>query len=140
MKPDKNKKVVVLKKGMVFASHIPENETNNLRDEILYIPANTIISGKFKIDGNIINTQLNGDTVSIKSIQDIFIYVKKRLFSLSLDKKKWNVNILSFDINPIFEVKAIDDNQIYFDMSVTAIHLKDDISFSIIKLLLRAMQ
>ena len=74
-----------------------------------------------------------------ESLQDIFIYVKKKLFSISLDKKKWNVNILSFDINPVFEVKAIEDNRIFFDISVSAVYLKDKISLSILKLLLQAM-
>ena len=139
MKSVKNKKIVTLKKGMVFASYIKENETNDLSKEILYIPANTILSGKLNIDGNIVNTKLNNDNFCIKSLQDIFIYIKKKLFSLSFDKKKWNINILSFDINPKFEVKVIEDNHIFFDISVSVNHLKDDISFSIIKLLLQNM-
>ena len=51
VKSDKDKKVLILKKGMVFASHLKENITNDLREEILYIPANTVLSGRLNIEG-----------------------------------------------------------------------------------------
>ena len=139
MTPSKNKSIVELKKGMIFSNVDEKKVTTDLKKVILYVPEGTILSGRVNVDGNIIKSEFKDNIISIKAIQNIFIYIKKYIFSISLDKKSWDVNILSFNIEPDFNVKAIDDKHIFFDIEVTANYLKDEISFSIVKLLLRAM-
>ena len=139
MVPSKDKLIVELKKGMIF-SNVDENKVNtDLKKCILYVPKGTILSGIVNVDGNIIKSEFKDNIISIEAIQDIFIYIKKNIFSISLDKKSWDVNILSFNIEPDFNVKAVEDKHIFFDIEVTANYFKDEISFSIVRLLLRAM-
>ena len=139
IKPRRGKKIVTLKKGMIFATQEEEKITSDVTKEILYLPAGTILSGKLNVDGNFIKSDSKDDVLCIKSLRDLFFYVKKKFFSMSFDKKNWNVNILSFEVEPIFEVKAIEDDHIFFNINVNANYYKDKISFSIINLLLRSM-
>ena len=124
---------------MVFSNTDDSKITTDLKKVILYIPPGTILLGKVNIDGNLIMSQSMSDIISIKSLQDMFIYIKGNRFSLSFDKINWNLNILSFKIDPKIEVKAISNNEIFFNVTATAMYEKDKISMSIIKLLLRIL-
>jgi|GEM_PF-1232385 len=139
VKAPKHKEIVRLKKGMVFASDKEDKVDYDLSKVILLVPKGTLLSGRVKLSGNIAKVQSDNEVIYVKSLQDIFMYIKNKFFSISLDKKNWNVNILSFNIEPVFEVKAIEDDQIFFDIKVTADYHKDKISFSIIKLLQKTM-
>ena len=138
-KPSPGKKIVNLRKDMVFSNTDDSKITTDLKKVILYIPPGTILLGKVNIDGNLIMSQSMSDIISIKSLQDMFIYIKGNRFSLSFDKINWNLNILSFKIDPKIEVKAISNNEIFFNVTATAMYEKDKISMSIIKLLLRTL-
>ena len=138
-KPSPGKKIVNLRKDMVFSNTDDSKITTDLKKVILYIPPGTILLGKVNIDGNLIMSQSMSDIISIKSLQDMFIYIKGNRFSLSFDKINWNLNILSFKIDPKIEVKAISNNEIFFNVTATAMYEKDKISMSIIKLLLRIL-
>lgn len=101
----------------------------------MYIPVGTILSWTVNISGNFIKGQLNENGFYIKSLEDMYIYLHNKMFSLSFDKKNWNINILSFNVEPQFVVKSIEENQIHFDISVNINYQKDKINFSLIKLL-----
>ncbi len=136
----KKKEILYFKKDMVFLSFNDKGKLDNIGDKIIYIPANTIISWSLGIDGNFIKSYFNESKAFITSMQDIFIFIKKKLFSLSFDKVDWNVNILSFNIKPNFLVKAIDDNHIYFDFSINVMYEKGKINFSLIEVLLESIK
>lgn len=136
----KKREIIYFKKDMVFFSYNEEGITDNIDNKIIYIPANTIISWSINIDGNFIKSYFNESSSYITSQHDIFIYIKKKLFSLSFDKENWNVNILSFNIKPDFLVKAIEEKHIFFNMSVNIVYEKDKINFSLIKILLDSIQ
>lgn len=136
VKLDKDRETIDLKKDMVFASSQQEKVTADLENKILFVPENTILDGSVNIDGNLVESKNTESDFTIKALQNIYLYIKGISFSVSFDKKNWNPNILSFDINPNIEVYAKDDNRIFFKVSATAIYNKDKTSFSIIKLLL----
>jgi hypothetical protein len=135
--PSDGKKIVNLKKGMIFSNSDEKKITTDLKKVILYIPPGTLLSGKVNINGNLIMSQSKSNIVTIKSLQNMFIFIKGKRFSLSFDKINWNLNILSFSIDPKFEIKATSNNQVFFDITATALYEKNKISMSIIKLLLR---
>ncbi len=137
--PNEVKKIVNLKKDMIFSNSDEKKITADLKKIILYIPAGTILSGQVNIDGNLIKSQSKSNIISIKSLQDMFFFLKGRRFSFSFDKKNWNLNVLSFEIEPQIEVKAISNNEIFFDINATATYEKNRVSMSIIKLLLRSL-
>ena len=103
------------------------------------MPSGTILFGKVNINGNLIISQSKSDIICIKSLQDMYIYIKGKRFSLSFDKINWNLNILSFIIDPKIEVKAISNNEIFFNITATAMYKKNKISMSVIKLFLKAL-
>lgn len=139
VKVDGDKEIITLKKGMVFNSRNEEAITHSIEDVILYIPENSIIHGQLDINGNLIESKTNNGAISIKSSRDFFIYMKNMLPSLSFDKENWDVSIFSFTIEPEFEVYAVDDNEIFFDIKTTANYEKDRKSFSVVKLLVGLM-
>lgn len=136
----KKKEVIYFKKDMVFLSFDEKGKTDNIGNKIIYIPANTIISWSIGIDGNFIKSYFNESKAYITSMQDIFIFIKKKLFSLSFDKVNWDVNIFSFNIKPDILVKAIEDKHIYFDFKVDVMYEKGKINFSLIEVLLESMK
>jgi hypothetical protein len=130
------KEVVTLNDGMVLSSPDVDMITNNLEKMILLIPANSIIAGNMVMNGNIMKSFTTEDSMVLKSLTDIYIFIKKNMFSLSFDHKNWNANILSFDIKPIFEARVSQGNVINFNIIVDANYDKDKVSLSIVKLLL----
>ena len=138
-KPSAGKEIVNLHKDMVFSNTDESKITTDLNKVILYIPPGTILFGKVNINGNLIMSQSTTNIISIKSLQDMFIYIKGNRFSLSFDKIDWNLNILSFKIDPKIEVKAISNSEIFFNVTATAMYEKNKISMSIIKLFLRTL-
>lgn len=137
-KPSEGKSIINLKKDLVFTSKDVNNITMDLKKNILYIPAGTVLSGNVNINGNLINSQSQSNIICIKSIQNMYFYLRSKMFSFSFDKINWNLNILSFNIEPNIEVRSISNNEIFFDIKATAIYEKNKISSSIINLLLRA--
>ncbi len=137
--PSEDKNIINLKKDMIFSSTDEKNITMDLKKNILYIPAGTVLSGNVNISGNLINSQSQSDIICIKSIQNMYFYLRSKMFSLSFDKINWNLNILSFNIEPNIEVRSISNNEIFFDIKASAIYEKNKISASIINLLLRAL-
>lgn len=137
-KPSEGKSIINLKKDMVFSSTDKNNITMDLKKNILYIPAGTVLSGNVNISGNLINSQIQSNIICIKSLQNLYFYLRSKMFSLSFDKINWNLNILSFNIQPNIEVRSTGNNEIFFDIKASAIYEKNKISSSIINLLLRA--
>lgn len=137
-KPSEGKNVINLKKDMIFSSTDKNNVTMDLKKNILCIPSGTILSGNVNISGNLINSQSQSNIICIKSLQNLYFYLRSKMFSLSFDKINWNLNILSFNIQPDIEVRSISNNEIFFDIKAIAIYEKNKISSSIINLLLRA--
>jgi hypothetical protein len=130
------KEIVTLSEGMILSSPDVNMITNNLEKVILLIPANSIIAGNMVMNGNIMKSYTTEESMVLRSMTDIYIFIKKNMFSLSFDHKNWNANILSFDINPLFEAKVSAGNVINFNIIVDANYDKDKISLSIVKLLL----
>lgn len=135
-KPDRP--VIRLSSGLIF-SHIDDKMVNaDLEKNILFIPKNTLITSSMNVSGNLISSNTEQDkTITLNAIQDIFVYIKGKRFTLSFDKKNWNPNILSFDIKPDIFVTATSENVIHFDIEALANFEKDKISMSIMQLLLK---
>lgn len=137
---NKNKNYAELKKGMIFSNKDEKLINIDLTKTVLYVPQNTVIYGSLKTQGNLIESYTTKDgVVSIKSMMDIFIYFNNMRLSMSFDKSKWDVSVLSFEIDPVFNIKAVEDNKIFFDINTTAIYDENKKSLSVVKLLLRNM-
>jgi hypothetical protein len=136
----KKKEVLYFKKNKIFLTFNDEGKIDNIGDKIIYIPANTLLSWSMSIDGNFIKSDINESKAYISFMRDIFIFIKKKLFSLSFDKINWNVNILSFNIKPDILVKAIEENHIYFDFSINVMYEKGKINFSLIEVLMESIK
>ena len=130
------KQIITLEKGMILSSPDVTSVNENLEKSILYIPAGSIVTANLSMEGNIMSGFRRDEKMIFKSMTDIYIYLKKNMFSISFDHENWNSNILSFDINPVFEVKVDNDNIINFNIIVNANYDKSKISLSIVKLLL----
>jgi len=139
IKLDKPREIVTLKKDMIFANKDESKITVNLKEKILYIPENTLLKGSVNVTGNLVESQYKKGLIYIKALQNIYIYIKGMSFSVSFDKRNWNPNILSFDINPDIEVYAKEDNEVFFNVTATAIYDKDKVSMSLVKLFLKRM-
>lgn len=134
------REIVTLEKGMIFSNEDEKLITTDLNKKILFIPEHTIISGDINIHGNLIKSRIiENDLICVKAEQNIYLYIKGKKFSISFDKINWNPNVLSFQIEPTFDVRAIDDKHIFFDLAASAYFHEDKISMSIINLLLKAL-
>ncbi len=135
---DQNKPIIDLKKGMIFGDQDQSKVNTDLRKVILFVPAGTVIFGSLKMQGNLVesNTSPEGK-VSIRALKDIYIYLSGMKLSMSFDKSKWNVSLLSFEIDPVFNIRAVADNRIFFNINTTAIYDENKKSLSVVKLLLR---
>jgi len=131
--------VVRLKKGMIFANKEKEKINIDLKEKILLVPKGTILSGNINVVGNIVKSNSKNGIVTLTSLKDIYIYFDNKKFSLSFDRKNWDVSILSFDIKPSLNVTTVNDNEIYFDVHTSAVYDKTKKSFSIAKLLINAL-
>ena len=88
-KVNKNKPVVRLKKGMIFADKDEKKVTVDLKEKILFVPEKTMISGRINVEGNLVDSKTTGEgVIKIKALQSLFIYFYKMKLSLSFDKKK----------------------------------------------------
>lgn len=133
------REIVKLKKGLIFSSSDEKKINADLNKVILYVPENTILHGYLNVKGNIINSEIKDGIIMLKAMQDLYFFIKKRMLSFSFDKINWNLNVLSFSINPVFDVYAKEDNEIYFNINATANYNEKQTSFSLVKLLLNAM-
>ena len=122
IKLKEKKDIITLSKDMILADKDKNNLTIDLSKFILYIPPETILSGKLKIDGNVVISNSNNGTISIKSLVDIFIYAKNKMLAISFDRKNWGVSILSFNISPNLTVKSLSDKHIEFFLYIKAIY------------------
>jgi len=113
-----NREIVFLEKGMIFNDKSKEAITIDLKKKILFVPKDTILTGKLKIKGNIFETSCSDKAICIKSLKDIYIYAKNKLVSLSFNKIDWNVSILSFKIYPDFVIKTTGSKDILFDFNI----------------------
>lgn len=130
-----NREVVTLKKGMVFSSTDPKKINTNLENKILFVPENTLLSGEVKVIGNIINSQSKENQICLKAMQDLYFFVTPRMVSFSFDKKNWNLNLLSFAVEPNIDVYAKENNHVFFNVLATANYNAEQTSFSLLKLL-----
>lgn len=133
---NENREIVTLAKGMIFSSTDETKINTNLENKILFVPANTLLSGEVKVVGNIINSLSKGDLICLKAMQNLYFYVTPKMVSFSFDKKNWNLNLLSFSVEPNIEVFAKENNHIFFNVVTTAIYDAQQTSFSLIKLIL----
>ncbi|MBN2546206.1 MAG: hypothetical protein JXB50_10445 [Spirochaetes bacterium] len=132
------RQTVTLKKGMVF-SNMDKNKINtNLTEKILYVPQNTMLSGNVNVTGNIINSQSKDNVICLKAMQNLYFFIRKMMFSFSFDKVNWNLNLLSFSVDPKVEVYAKDDNHVFFDVTAEANYNAEKSSMSLIKLIVDA--
>lgn len=139
IKVNKDKEVVRLKKGMIFADKDEKKITVDLNKKILFIPEKTILSGRVNVEGNLIDSKTTDEgIISIKALQSLFVYFYKMSLSLSFDKNNWDVSVLSFDIEPSFKITAIDNDKVFFDIYTSAVYDKNKKSLSIVKLLIKA--
>ncbi len=113
-----DKPVFSLKKDMILVDKEIKNTTIDLKKNILYIPENTTFTGNMSVKGNIIETRTDGEYIVIKSLKDIFVYVKNKMISLSFNRKKWSFSILSLKFSPTVTIKSVDDKKIQFDIFV----------------------
>lgn len=139
VKLKKGREVVTLKEGMIFSHQEQEKITVDLKNKILLVPAGTLIHGSLFIHGNLLNCKQIASKITITSAQDLFIYVKNLMLSLSFDKINWDVSIFSFEVEPSFIVKAVSDDQIYFNVYAHALYNEEAKSTSIVKLLMNMM-
>ena len=115
IKLKENKPIFSLSKDMVLVDKDVKNTTIDLKKNILYIPENTIFSGNMNINGNIVETNTVNGFITIKSLRDIFVYVKNKMLSLSFNRKKWSLSILSLKFSPSVTIKSVSDKKIQFD-------------------------
>jgi len=122
VKLKEKKERVTLSNNMVLADKDKNNLTIDLKKVILYIPSETIFSGKLKIDGNVVESNSKDGIIKIKSLVDIFIYAKNKMLAISFDRKNWGISILSFNISPNLTVKSLSDKHIEFFLYITALY------------------
>ena len=137
----KNKReIITLKKGMIINSRIKEIKKIKLTDKILFISKGTTLSGYHIIKGDFIKSSYQDGKIIIEAMQNIYFYVKNIYsFYVSLDKKNWGLNIISFETKPAIEIFVKEDNEYFFNFSTTINYYKDKVSImpSLLKLLLR---
>lgn len=132
--------VVRLQKGMVFGSRDEADITDNLNEKILLVPAGTNICGTFHIRGNLLKSSTDsGGRITISSLRDFYIYFRNSMLSLSFDRENWGVSILSFKVDPVFEIYSEEDDKVIFDISADAVYDANEKSLSIVKLLLNML-
>ncbi len=112
------REIVFLEKGMVLNDKSKKAITVDLKKKILFIPEDTILTGKLKLKGNIFESFCADKAICIKSLKDIYIYAKNKLISISFNKIDWNVSILSFKISPNFVIKTTGSKDILFDFNI----------------------
>jgi len=133
-----DREIVALKKGMIF-SNMDKNKINtDLTEKILFVPENTLLSGYVNVTGNIINSQSKEDIICLKAMQNLYFFIRKMMFSFSFDKVNWNLNLLSFSVDPKVEVYAKDDNHVFFDVTAEANYDATKTSMSLVKLIIGA--
>lgn len=134
------RKIVRLKRGMIFGSKEESEITDNLNEKILLVPAGTTIYGTFHVRGNLLksSTDSNGK-ITISSLRDFYIYFRRSMLSLSFDRENWGVSIFSFKVDPVFNIYAEEDDKVIFDISADANYDSEEKSLSIVKLLLNMM-
>lgn len=118
------KAVVNLGPNMVLADKDSNKLTYDLTKVILYIPENTVIKGKFFFSGNVLTANNETDKIEINFIRDIFIYIKNRMISMSFDNVNWNVNLLSFRLEPKITTVSDEKNNIIFNFNVNLNYIK----------------
>ncbi|MCG8571592.1 MAG: hypothetical protein MJB14_15765 [Spirochaetes bacterium] len=131
-----NREVIHLKKGMTFTSEVKLTKITDLNKKILYIPADTTLTGKLNIQGNMLKGNTGNGKISIQSLTDIYFYIRKKFFALSFDNKKWNENVLFFEVIPEIEITAFDENNILIDYTIFLDYQKNRLSLSVINLLM----
>lgn len=114
-----DRKIVSLKKGMVFSSAVGNRINTDLTRKILYIPSGTIFKGFVNVEGNLVQSlgakslAHEGD-MGFSVVRNIFIYLRNKVFSLSFDRENWDVSLLSFRLDQEIEVKATEENEVEF--------------------------
>ncbi len=131
-----DREIVTLKKGMVFSDMDKTRINTNLMEKILYVPENTMMSANVNVTGNIISSQLKDNIITLKAMQNLYFFIRRMMMSFSFDKINWNLNILSFSVDPKVEVYAKDDNHIFMDINAEANYDAKKNSMSLVKLIL----
>ena len=132
----KERDVIQLEKGMTFSSKVKITRITDLNKKILYIPSDTVLTGVLNLNGNMIRGETKNGYIQLQSLTDIFVFMKKKLFSLSFDGKNWNENVLCFELDPQIEITATGENYILIDYSIFLDYRKDRMSLSVINLFL----
>ena len=115
----KNREVVNLKKKMILITTEKTKEQLDLNKQILFLKAGTKLGGRLLLEGNLATATTDDGQLTLTFSRDMYIYLNKKLVSLSFDKKKWGLSLLSLKINPEVEITANDEEYIYFDMKLT---------------------
>ncbi len=114
-----NKRVIDLRPNMLLANKDDKELSVDLKRVILYIPADTIITGELNLSGNIVVGKNSVDNaVSISSLRDIFIYLNynKKHISMSFDNKNWNVMIFSIKFSSFVKIISLENRRILFNL------------------------
>lgn len=112
----KQKPLINLDGNMTLMSNKDKSSvTIDLKKNILFIPADTILTGDFTITGNILKTIKTDGALSITALKNIFIYINKSMLNLSFDRKTWGLaTIFSLKFDSSAEVKTKENNKIFF--------------------------
>jgi hypothetical protein len=135
----KDKEIISLTKGMVFSTSMKNEIKQDLSKKSLFISKNTILSGYHIIRGNFIDSAYLNGKINITALKSIYLYSNSlSSFYVSLDKKKWGLNISSLKAKSGIEIYAKEDNDYFFNISTAINYSNNKILFvpSILKFIL----
>jgi hypothetical protein len=114
------REVLKLKKGMIFSDSLKIRDKEDLSHKILLIPKGTVLFGFHVFRGDFIDCKYLDGKIVVKALHDFYLYmISRSSFIISIDKKKWGLNIVSSNVKPNIEMYAKEDNEIFFNLSTT---------------------
>ena len=92
------RETIQLEQGLIFDHNDKKMINTNLNRKSLFVPKGTIVSSRFSINGNLVNSEFNGRDIIVKAKKDLFIYTGDKKVGLSFDNRNWNISIFAFKI------------------------------------------
>jgi len=116
----KQKETFILEEGTVFMSSDKSENTLDLKNCFLKIPSGTELLYQISFSGDLFKS-INNNTTNIEILKDLYIYTSndhKRKMGISLNKKDWNKNILTFKYNSSSRFTSINRELIFYNRNI----------------------
>jgi hypothetical protein len=104
-----------LARGMVFNDENKKNITYPLTDLVVWFPQETRVQLVFEFIGNLVETEIQGDTTIFRILRDFYVYPKgERNISVSFDGEDWSNFFWSFKLEPLVDSRASADDVVRY--------------------------